>query len=349
MKAGLVGFAQTGKTTLFNAITGLAAQAFADAGKGRAHLGAVKVPDERVDKLSGIFKPKKTTHAEVIFVDVPGPKEKAGGLDATTQGALREVDALVLVVRAFLSAAHDKPPDPARELADFETELILGDLALIEKRLDRLRKDKGSPVEIDLLDRCDKHLSSEKSLRALAFSEAEEKLLSKYAFLSQKPLLAVVNVGEEAVKSAIDPAIARSFADRRVEPVPVCATLEAEVAALGPDERPAFLAELGISEPATTRVIRGAYRALEYVSFFTVGDDEVKAWTVRRGSGAQKAAGRVHTDMERGFIRAEVTAYDDFIAAGGSEAKARAAGKHRLEGKEYEVKDGDIIHFRFAV
>ncbi len=348
MKAGLVGFSLTGKTTLFNAITGLSAATGAGT-KGKANLGAVKVPDERVDTLAAIYKPKKTTHAEVVLVDVPGPAAKAGGLDAQTTAALREVDALVLVIRAFESPAHEKAPDPVRELKDFEAELILGDLAVIEKRIERLKKERGNPQEIDLLTKCEQHLSAEKPLRELTFTDAEEKMLSKYAFLAQRPLLVVVNVGEDAVGKPLPADLAAALAERKLEAAPVCATLEAEVAALAPEERGPFLAELGIKEPATSRVIRAAYKALDYISFFTTGEDEVKAWTIRRGWKAPKAAGRVHSDIERGFIRAEVTHYDDFMAAGGSEAKAREMGKFRLEGKDYVVQDGDIIHFRFNV
>jgi ribosome-binding ATPase YchF (GTP1/OBG family) len=183
----------------------------------------------------------------------------------------------------------------------------------------------------------------------MPLSDAEEKALSKYAFLAQRPLLVAVNVGEAGVNKELPADLNAALHARKLETMPVCATLEAEVAALAPEERGAFLAELGIKEPASSRVIRSAYKALDYISFFTTGEDEVKAWTVRRGSKAPKAAGRVHSDIERGFIRAEVTAYEDFVAAGGSEAKVREMGKFRLEGKDYEVKDGDIVHFRFNV
>jgi GTP-binding protein YchF len=349
MKAGLVGFSLTGKTALFNAITGLSAATGAGGAKGKTNLGAVKVPDERIDRLSAIYKPKKTTHAELVLVDVPGPAAKAGGLDAATTSALREVDALVLVLRAFESPSHEKAPDAVRELADFEAELILGDLAIIEKRIERMKKEKGNPLEIDLLTRCEQLLSAEKPLRDMPITDAEEKVLSKYAFLAQRPLLVAVNVGESEVGKDLPGPLKDALQSRKLETLPVCATLEAEVAALAPEERGPFLADLGIKEPASSRVIRSAYKALDYISFFTTGEDEVKAWTVRRGAKAPKAAGRVHSDIERGFIRAEVTAYEDFIAAGGSEAKVREAGKFRLEGKDYVVADGDIVHFRFNV
>lgn len=349
MKAGLVGFAQTGKTTLFNAITGLSATTGVGGAKGKANLGTVKVPDDRVDRLGAIYRPRKVTHAELVLVDVPGPAGKAGGVDTATATALKEVDALALVVRGFEGGPHSRPSDAVRELSDFEVELMLGDLAIIEKRLARLRKERGSPLEIDLLTRCDAELSAERPLRHLAITGPEEKVISKYDFLSQRPLVAIVNVSEDAVARALPSEVAASLAARKIEGFAACATLEAEIALLAPAERGPFMNELGIAEGATDRIIRACYRALDYVSFFTTGEDEVRAWTVRRGSKATRAAGRVHSDMERGFIRAEVTAYDDFIAAGGSEAKAREAGKLRLEGKDYEVKDGDIIHFRFAV
>ena len=340
MKAGLVGFSQSGKSTLFSAITGIAATHHA---KGKASLGVVKVPDPRIDTIVAICKPEKTAWAEVVFVDVPGPAGKGGGLDTATVTALREVDALVLVLGGY--GDHD----PLRELVDFETELVLGDLDPVEKRIERMKREQGPALELELLKKCEQQLSAGKSLRDLHLDDLAEKTLAKYSFLSDRPLLVVVNRGEDTLQQPLPEALEKELAARKLEHVSVCATLEAEVAALAPEERGAFLKELGISEPASSQVIRAAYRALDYISFFTTGADEVKAWTVRRGSKAPKAGGRIHSDIERGFIRAEVMAYADFVAVQGSEAKARELGKLRSEGKEYVVHDGDCMHFRFAV
>jgi len=340
MKAGLVGFSQSGKSTLFNAITGLAATSH---GKGKASLGAVKVPDPRVDTLAGICKPAKTTWAEVIFVDVPGPAAKSGGLDAAAVSALKEVDALVLVVGAFADR------DPLRELVDFETELVLSDLGPVEKRLERAPREHTPAQEVELLKLCEQRLSRGDPLRTLPYDELQAQALARYGFLSTRPLLVVVNCDEASFNQPLPPALGEELSKRRLEHVQVCATLEAEVAALAPEERGPFLKELGVTEPASSQIIRAAYKALDYISYFTTGTDEVRAWTVRRGAKAPRAGGKIHSDIERGFIRAEVMAYDDFLAYQGSEARAREHGKLRSEGKEYVVHDGDCLHFKFAV
>ena len=346
MRAGLVGYAQSGKTTLFNALTGL--HKGGGAGRGQVNLGAIKVPDPRVDALSAIFHPKKTTYAEMQFVDVPGPAGKGSGLDADALRALAGVDAFCLVVRGF-PAVDGAPADPERELRDFDAELVLHDLALVEKRLDRLRKEqhKGT-AEFHELERLHAQLDDGKPLRAMAWSDAEEKELVHFAFLSRRPLLVVVNVAEDAAAAPPPPGVEAAARERGSEVLSLCAAVEAEIAELAPAEQPEFLASLGLSEPARARFIRAAYHLLDLVSFFTVGEDEVRAWPIRRGDRAPRAAGRIHSDLERGFIRAEVTHYEDFIALG-SEARARHEGKLRLEGKEYVVRDGDILNIRFAV
>jgi GTP-binding protein YchF len=346
MKAGLVGYSQSGKTTLFNALTGL--HKGAAAGRGMVNLGAIKVPDARVDALAAIFKPRKTTYAEMRFVDVPGPKGKGSGLDADALRALAEVDAFCLVVRGF-PAADGAAADPERELRDFDAELVLHDLGVVEKRLDRLRREhgKGSGEYLEL-ERLHAHLDGGRPLRTMSFSDAEDRELAHYAFLSRRPLLVVVNAAEEAAAALPPAAVERAARERGAEILSLCASVEAEIAELAPAEQPEFLASLGLSEPARARFIRAAYHLLDLVSFFTVGEDEVRAWPVHRGDRAPRAAGRIHSDLERGFIRAEVVHYEDFIAAG-SEAKARHEGKLRLEGKEYVVKDGDILNIRFAV
>ncbi len=344
MKAGLVGYARSGKTTLFNALTGLHK---VGAGRPQVNLGAIKVPDPRVDALAAIFKPKKTTYAEMRFVDVPGPAGKGTGLDADSLRALAEVDAFCLVVRGF-AGADGAPSDPERELRDFDAELVLHDLGVVEKRLDRIRREHGGgSAEHHELERLHPQLERGQPLRAMSWSEAEENELGRFAFLSRRPVLAVVNVAEEAAALPPPAGVERAARERSAEAISLCAAVEAEIAQLDPADQPEFLASLGLAEPARARFIRAAYHLLDLVSFFTVGEDEVRAWPIHRGDRAPRAAGRIHSDLERGFIRAEVTHYLDFIALG-SEARARQEGKLRLEGKEYVVEDGDILNIRFS-
>jgi len=346
MKAGLVGYAQSGKTTLFNALTGL--HKGGTAARGQVNLGAIKVPDSRVDELSAIFHPKKTTYAEMRFVDVPGPAGKGSGLDAESLRALAEVDAFCLVVRGF-SAADGTSADPVRELNDFDAELVLHDLSIIEKRLDRLRKEHQKTTnEYHELERLHAQLDGGGPLRTVKWSEAEEKELAHFGLLSRRPLLVVVNTVEAEAAAPPSPAAEAAARGRAAEVLSLCAAVEAEIAQLDPSEQPEFLQSLGLREPARIRFIHAAYRLLDLISFFTVGEDEVRAWPIRRGDRAPRAAGRIHSDLERGFIRAEVTHYDDFIALR-SESRARQEGKLRLEGKEYLVKDGDILNIRFAL
>jgi ribosome-binding ATPase len=346
MKAGLVGYAQSGKTTLFNALTGL--HKGGSAARGQVNLGAIKVPDPRVDALSAIYNPKKTTYAEMRFVDVPGPAGKGTGLDADALRALAEVDAFCLVVRGF-AAADGTPADPARDIGDFDAELVLHDLAIVEKRLDRLRKENQKTTnEFHELERLHGQLDGGGPLRTVTWSEAEEKELAHYALLSRRPLLVVVNAGEEEAAAAPSPSAQAAASGRSAEVLSLCAAVEAEIAELDPAEQPEFLKSLGLAEPARVRFIRAAYSLLDLISFFTVGEDEVRAWPIRRGDRAPRAAGRIHSDLERGFIRAEVTHYEDFMAVR-SESRARQEGKLRLEGKEYVVRDGDILNIRFAL
>jgi len=343
MKAGLVGYARTGKTTLFNALTGQNAGA-----RAQVNLGSIKVPDPRIDALSAIYKPRKTTYAEMRFVDVPGPRGKGSGLDAEALRALLEVDAFCLVVRGF-PAPDGALADPAREIADFDAELVLNDLDKVEKRLDRLRKEHGKGTSEQMeLERLRAHLDRGAPLRAMALSESEEKELAHHDFLSRRPLLVVVNVAEERAAEAASPPVVELARERSAGVLALCASVEAEIAQLDPADQPEFLKSLGLFEPARARFLRAAYALLDLISFFTVGEDEVRAWPVHRGDKAPRAAGRIHSDLERGFIRAEAVHYDDFIAAG-SESRARQEGKWRLEGKEYVVRDGDILNIRFAV
>jgi len=345
MKVGLTGFPGVGKTTVFHALTGL----HAAAGAG-VNLGAIKVPDARVDRLTEIHRPRKTTYAEVTFVDFP-PARAAGErrtvLDQATVAQLRDADALVAVVRGFPDLAG-APAAPVTELDAFSGELVLADLAVIEKRLERVRKERGHERERALLERLVPALEAGRSLRTLELAAEERTQVAGFAFLSLRPLLVVLNVPEADAAAPIPADVAARAQAEGAEAMTLSARLEAEIAELEAADRDAFLADVGLRESARARFIRASYGLLDLISFLTAGEDECRAWPIRRGTRGLKAAGKIHSDIERGFIRAEVVAYDDFIRLG-SEAKCREAGKLRLEGKEYVVQDGDIIHFRFAV
>jgi GTP-binding protein YchF len=337
MRAGLAGYARSGKTTLFNALTGLHRGP-----ESRVHLGAIKVPDARLDKLSAMFKPKKTTPAEVLLADLPGPRAKGASLESEALQALREVDALCLVLRAFPAEA---PPDPVRDLRDYDAELILSDLQVAEKRLHRLKQERNTGGETQELQRLSKHLEGGTALRGLTFSDAEEQALAQFGFLSRKPLLVVANVPEEDAAKPVDAALAEAAKALGAEAIALSAEVEAEISQLPPEEQPEYLASLGISEPARARFLSAVYSLLHQISFFTVGEDEVRAWTIKKGDKAARAAGKIHSDLEKSFVRAEVMHYEDFLAAG-NEHRARELGKLRLEGKDYVVHDGDILTVR---
>jgi ribosome-binding ATPase len=344
MKVGLIGHRGAGKTTVFNMLTGLRAQVGSYGGKEEVHLGVIKVPDARVDKLSQVFKPKKTTYAEIRFSDFPASHDDddlKGNSNLITQ--MREVDAMALVLRDFEPGA-----DPLRELNDLLTEMILADLTVVENRRTRLKKEKARPQEEALLERCATTLENEESLRNLEFSADDENLLSGFGFLSRKPVLVLFNQADDKAGQPLSAAYQDELKRRGLDGLALAGKVEMEVAQLDESDREAFLKEIGIQEPARERFIRASYRLLDLISFLTTGEDEVRAWTITQGTIARKAAGKIHSDIERGFIRAEVIAYDDFVVLG-SEAKCKEAGKLRLEGKDYIVQDGDIIHFRFAI
>jgi GTP-binding protein YchF len=319
-------------------------------------MSVVRVPDERVDALSALFTPKKTTHAALTFIDIVGIEKETGRRDRSDAvfDAVRNVDSLALVVRGFQSVS---PPDPLNEAIDTSSEIILSDLDRVEKRIERLEKQISKmnraelSFEIDLLRKCRDCLSDEKFLNSLDVDKNEQTLLRGFQLLSLKPMLVILNLPEDKLGKKVEEIFSgfSSWAgERRMPLIPICGTLEEEISKLNDDEAKLFLEEMGISEPGLNLMIRTAYKLLDRISFFTVGEDEVKAWTVQRGTHARPAAGEIHSDIERGFIKADVTAYHDLIACG-SLSKARSAGKSRLEGKDYVVKDGDVIHFRFNV
>ena len=350
MKVGLTGFSRAGKTTLYNALTGLSATVGGFETRHEAAMAVVKVPDPRVDALSEIAHPKEKKYAEVTFLDFPPSQERKAALENQSLAQLREVDAMAQVVRAFDDPLADEPPAPVRDLNAFQAELILADLAVIEKRLERIRKEAGKDRgrEMELLVRCQSTLEEERPLRGVEFLPEERTLLSGFAFLSEKPLLVVYNSGEAALQEPLPGEVSEYAQAENLTVVPVCGKLEMEIAQLDADERAEFLSELGLSETARDRFIRHAYDHLRLMSFFTAGPMEVRAWTITRDTAAVNAAGKIHSDIERGFIRAEVISYDDYIEHRG-ETGCRSAGRLRLEGKDYRVQDGDVMHIRFNV
>ncbi len=352
MKLGIIGYARAGKTTIFNALTG--AQAAVGAfGSRDANLAAIKVPDERVDRLAEIFKPKKKTYVEFQFVDV-APNEAAGENKALNEAALtllKNVDALVHVVRAFKNEGVLHPcgeVDPVRDCRTLEEELQLSDLITIENRLERLEKENRKDNEYAVLTRCREHIESGDLLRTLELSDREATDIAGFRFLSHKPLMLLGNYGDESIGEADASGLAGYATEKGLTLINLCGAMELEIAELPEDERALFREGLGLGQESRARFLQNAYALLGLVSFLTVTGPELRAWTVRQGAKAVDAAGVVHTDMKRGFIRAEVVHYADFMAAG-SMAKAKEQGLVRLEGKGYIVQDGDIILFRFNV
>jgi GTP-binding protein YchF len=357
LRAALIGFPSTGKTTLFQLMT--SARETARAGKGETTIGISKVPDERLDRLTAMFNPRKRVPATIEFADSPAAAQ--GAAQALVDvAAYKNADALVHVVRAFRDPAVPHPAgsiDPARDAQAMEDELILADLGVVERRLERIARDlkKGRSADLereqDLVTRCKEALETGKPLRALGLQGDDLRRLRGFQLLSAKPLLLVLNV-DEADIGGLDTSIGGAKLDRFVEgaatgAVAVCAKIELEIAQLEPADAAAFLADLGLRESGLDRVIRASYDLLGYISFFTVGEDECRAWSIPRGTTAQLAAGEIHSDIARGFIRAEVARYEHLIARG-SLAACKEHAEMRLEGKEYIVQDGDIINFRHA-
>ena len=360
MKIAIIGLPNSGKTTVFNALTRGTAETTAYAsGQLEPNVATVKVPDPRLAVLAEMFRPKKNTPADVQYVDVgglSGGARQSGGLPPVLLNYIGGADALLHVVRAF---EDDTVPHPegsvnlARDVETVDLELAFSDLAIIERRLVRLSAEIGKMAvkdrdlrlaERDLLVRLQERLESGTPIRDVELSDEEERTLRGYQFLTAKPLLLVLNVGEAQIKSA--PTVA--YEHRHSDVVALCGKVEAELAQLDDDDARAFMDDLGISEAARDRVIASSYHLLGLISFLTAGPDEVRAWTIRRGTPAVEAAGTIHTDIQRGFIRAEIVAYDDLIKAGGM-TEAKKVGTVRMEGKTYVVKDGDVCHFLFNV
>ncbi len=350
MKLGIIGKPQSGKTTVFNAAASQQ-EAVGDYSQA-SHRAVIKVPDERVDTLAELVHPKKITYAEIEFLDAPGFTGKGKKTDKfEINPDIRLMEALVLVIDGFSGDA-----DPRADIQALLDEMLLADMALLEGNIDKksrkmkLTGDKSETRELDLLKKCYQWLEQEKPLMDLELSDTEAKSLKGYQFLTDKPLLFVINVGENDIGRTQE--IAADYADLvdvgKRDVTALCGEMEMELVALEEEERKQFLEELGITTPAVEKVIQKSYALLGLISYLTADEPEVRAWTIRAGTTAVRAAGVIHSDIERGFIRAEVTAYKDYLEHK-TPAALKAAGKTRLEGKEYIVHDGDVILFRFNV
>jgi len=352
MKLGIIGLPQSGKTTIFNALTRGNAPTNASAGRIEVHQAVVDVPDPRVDKLSSMFNPKKTIYAKVTYADIAGLETGSAksGLSGQLLNQLNQMEGLILVVRCFENDRVMHPSgsiDPLRDVETMLTELLLNDLIAVERKLERLadeRKKGGTDKTVnarqtEIFEKLHKTLSDNQPLRSVEFTHEEQKELSSFGLLTRKPILTVFNLGEgqPAPDAKLDhPCVA------------LMGKLEMEIAQLSAQDAAIFMEEYGIKELSLNRMINLSYDLLQVQIFFTVGEDEVRAWTTHRGATAQESAGEIHTDLARGFVRAEVVAYDDLISLG-SMNEAKAKGKLRLEGKEYLIKNGDIMHVRSSL
>ncbi len=352
MKLGIIGLPQSGKTTIFNALTRGNAPTTASAGRIEVHQAVVDVPDPRVDKLSSMFNPKKTIYAKVTYADIAGLETGSAksGFSGQLLNQLNQMEGLILVVRCFENDSVMHPSgsiNPLRDVDTMLTELLLNDLIAVERKLERLtdeRKKGGTDKtlnarQVEIFEKLHKTLSDNQPLRGVEFTNEEHKELSSFGLLTRKPILTVFNLGEgqPAPDAKLDhPCVA------------LMGKLEMEIAQLSAQDASVFMEEYGIKELSLNRMINLSYDLLQVQTFFTVGEDEVRAWTTQRGATAQESAGEIHTDLARGFVRAEVVAYEDLIRLG-SMNEAKAKGRLRLEGKEYPVKDGDIMHVRFNV
>ena len=354
MKLGIIGLPQSGKTTIFNALTRSNTPTNASAGRIEVHNAVVDVPDPRVTKLSGMFNPKKTIYAKVTYADIAGLEAGSAksGISGQLLNQLNQMEGLILIVRGFADDNVMHPSgsiDPLRDAESMLTELLLNDLIAVERKLEKLieeRKKGGTDKALnarqtELFEKLNKTLSDGKPLRSMEFTNDEQKELSSFGLLTRKPILTVFNMGEGQpapdTQGKLDhPSVA------------LMGKLEMEIAQLSAEDASVFMEEYGIKELSLNRMINLSYDLLQVQTFFTVGEDEVRAWTTRRGATAQESAAEIHTDLQRGFVRAEVVAYDDLTSLG-SMNEAKAKGKLRLEGKEYPVKDGDIIHIRSSL
>jgi GTP-binding protein YchF len=360
MKTGIIGLPQVGKTSLFRILTKAHLSAQAHANPREAHIGVAKVPDDRLDKLAALYNPKKLTHTSVEYVDVGAIGQEALK-DSAYAAHLRQVDALAHVLRAFDDPAipHVGEIDPLRDIKNVEFDLMVSDLGQIEKRLERLEKDLKKMKtpdlerEFELLKRAKAHVETEKPLREMQMSAEDKKRLRGFMFLSEKPILYVLNIGESTtlgkeLEEAVEKYKLTEIASRpNAGATAICGKVEAELAEMSDADAAEFLSSYGLTESGLVRLIRTTYKLLGLISFFTAGEDECRAWQVPANSRAQEAAGAIHSDLEKHFIRAETIRWDQLLEAG-SEANARAKATLRLEGKDYIVQDGDVMHIRHS-
>lgn len=349
MKVGIVGFRGSGKTTVFNALTGLKAEVGGYHGDDVKNVGHIKVPDDRLRQLADRIKPKKVVFAEMLFADLAAATPSRGkGFSPQAMAEMRQADALVHVVRGFENPDLSDPADLVRDARAFESEISLADMIVVENRLERLKKQGDKGLERDRLELLMAHLEEERPLRTLDLAGDAWDGLAGFGFISRKSNLLLLNVPEEEAAAEIPEDIADFAELNRLHAMVVSGLVEMEINDFDEAEGLEYLESLGLAEPARERFVRRVYTMLELISFFTFTSDEVRAWTIRRGTNVHQAAGKIHTDMARGFIRAEVMQWRD-VAESESEAKMREAGKIRLEGKDYIPADGEVIRIRFNV
>jgi len=360
MKTGIIGLPQVGKTSLFRILTKAHLSDSARANPREAHIGVAKVPDDRLDRLAALYNPKKLTHTSVEYVDVGAIGQEALK-DSAYAAHLRNVDALAHVVRVFddPSVPHTGEIDPLRDIKNVEFDLLVSDLGQIEKRLERLEKDLKKmktpelEKEFELLKRAKAQVESDKPLREMEMTAEDKKRIKGFMFLSEKPIFYVLNIGESTeLGKELDEAVGKyKLTEIAARPnaaaTAICGKVEAELAEMSDADAAEFLSSYGLTESGLVRLIRTTYKLLGLISFFTAGEDECRAWQVPANSRAQEAAGAIHSDLEKHFIRAETIRWDQLLEAG-SEANARAKGTLRLEGKDYIVQDGDVMHIRHS-
>ena len=357
MKIGIVGMPLTGKTTLFNLLTGQHKETSAYSSKGTKNIGIAAVYDQRVDFLSSIYHPKKTTYASIEFVDIGGISPELPAKEkAEIFSLIQDAEALLLVIRLFDDPVVASEKDPIVQIENLKCELLLRDLEVVENRIERLKKSKKKLIheeliEMEILEKCNQGLSDDFFLSNLELSEDEAKKIGGFSFYTLKPIIIALNLSEEQFRLKSYPQkekLDQVIRDSNMASLNICGKMEMEISDLEPDERQMFLEDLELKESGIERLSRVCYKHLGLVSFFTVGEDEVKAWTIKKDTVAKKAAGKVHSDIERGFIRAEIARYQDLTTLGSIQA-IKEKGLLKIEGKEAIIKDGDIINFRFNV